>query len=207
MGLSLPEAVAESFLLYLQELQEWNTHINLTSLKKEKDIIVRHFFDSFALAEFINPDSTVLDIGSGAGFPGLPLKMIIPSIKAFLLDSSLKRCTFLRHIIRRLAIEDVFVINKRVEDIYGMDKMSERFDVIVSRASISTQDMLNTSKYALNKRGRIALLKGKNTIKEVTKRNYDGYKVAEIKEIPLPSSLRKTFVAVIKRDVSRETSL
>src|SRR3990172_708670 len=115
LGVSLSYAQLASFLKYLRELQAWNKKINLTSITEEKDIIIKHFLDSLTSARFLPGVDTLLDIGSGGGFPGLPLKIAIPSLKITLMDSVEKKVHFIRHIIRTLDLKGADAISGRVE--------------------------------------------------------------------------------------------
>ncbi|MEK7828169.1 MAG: 16S rRNA (guanine(527)-N(7))-methyltransferase RsmG, partial [Deltaproteobacteria bacterium] len=100
LGLAIGDKELSSFLSYLKELKEWNKKINLTAITDDKDIIIRHFLDSLTLASFLSGKETLLDIGSGAGFPGIPLNIVIPDLKITLMDSVNKKVIFMRHIIR-----------------------------------------------------------------------------------------------------------
>jgi len=95
-GLSIGNNEADLFLKYLKELKDWNKKINLTAIKEDRDIVIRHFLDSLTLAPFLTGEETILDIGSGAGFPGIPLKIIIPSLRITLMDSVAKKVVFMK---------------------------------------------------------------------------------------------------------------
>ena len=98
-------------------LVKWNQKINLTSEKSSQDILLRHIFDSLQYAPFISPQDEIVDIGSGAGFPGIPLKIIYPELVATLIESQRKRCSFLETVIFELGLKATTVINDRVEKI------------------------------------------------------------------------------------------
>tara|TARA_B100000686_G_scaffold210765_1_gene217585 strand:- start:553 stop:1179 length:627 start_codon:yes stop_codon:yes gene_type:complete len=105
------------FKVYLDLLVKWNKKINLTSEKTSKEILERHIFDSLQYARALSPKDEIADIGSGAGFPGMPLKIIYPDLKITLIESQRKRCSFLETTILKLGLEGIRVINERAEKI------------------------------------------------------------------------------------------
>ncbi len=146
-GMEIKKEQLRAFLIYLKELQEWNKKFNLTSIIRDEDIVIKHFIDSMTCILCFPPakatlDSlknlksyTVLDIGSGAGFPGLPLKIYSSGIKLTLLDASRKKTFFLNHICKKLQLEDVLIVQNRAE-ICGRDaNYREKYDIVVSRAT------------------------------------------------------------------------
>lgn len=135
INVNLEETQANSILKYKDLLLEWNQNVNLTAITEEKEVIIKHFIDSLTILNFINiSDKKIIDIGTGAGFPGLPLKIVEPSIKITLLDSLNKRINVLKEIIKQLNIDHVNLIHGRAED-YGIIKdYREKFDICTSRA-------------------------------------------------------------------------
>ena len=105
------------FQVYLDLLVKWNQKINLTSEKTPKEILEQHIFDSLQYAQALSPKDVITDIGSGAGFPGMPLKIIYPDLKITLIESQRKRCSFLEAAILQLGLEGIRVINERAEKI------------------------------------------------------------------------------------------
>ena len=120
---------------YAAELLAWNTHTNLTAIKAPEEVYVRHFLDSLALARHWGaaPESLV-DIGTGAGFPGLPLKILRPEIELILLDSVGKKTAFLRHVVEQLGLTNVRIITGRAEDLGRDPHERERHGVVTARA-------------------------------------------------------------------------
>jgi 16S rRNA (guanine527-N7)-methyltransferase len=121
---------------YERELIEWNQKFNLTAIRDEKGIRTKHFLDSFScvLAWRANPPTNLVDIGTGAGFPGIPLKIIYPNTKATLVESVGKKAMFCQHIVSLLGLENVEVINARAEDLGQMHEYREKYDWGVARA-------------------------------------------------------------------------
>ncbi|MCC8097171.1 MAG: 16S rRNA (guanine(527)-N(7))-methyltransferase RsmG [Eubacterium sp.] len=130
----LSEKSAEAFVLYKSLLLEWNEKINLTAITDEREIAFKHFLDSLSPLKFTDfKNKTVIDVGTGAGFPGLPLKIAEPTIKLTLLDSLNKRVNFLKEVVSALGLENVSCIHRRAEDA-AVPPMRESFDIAVSRA-------------------------------------------------------------------------
>ncbi|MBT5632080.1 MAG: 16S rRNA (guanine(527)-N(7))-methyltransferase RsmG [Nitrospina sp.] len=142
---------------YLQLLVKWNRKINLTSEKTAEDILYRHVFDSLQYSRVLEQDCRMMDIGSGAGFPGIPLKIIFPQINLVLVESQRKRCSFLEAVIRDLEMEKVEVINARVEEISVT--RTGTFEAIVFRAVSSSQACLSLGERFLVPDGKIILKK------------------------------------------------
>jgi len=134
-GLSLDEEKLRQFSVYAQELKDWNTRINLTALKEDSDIIDKHFIDSLLifLYETIKEDARVADVGTGGGFPGIPIKIYRPDISLTLIESIGKKAKFLSHVVDTLKLENVEVLNDRVEVIGHSKEYREQYDVVVAR--------------------------------------------------------------------------
>lgn len=122
---------------YLDELLKWNKKVNLTSITKEPEVRLKHFEDSKTLSkayDFSKGNPCVIDVGTGAGFPGIPLKILFPNIKLTLVDSVKKKTDFLEHIVKVLGLDNVRIIWGRAEDLAKKKAFRESFDVAVSRA-------------------------------------------------------------------------
>ena len=123
------------FESYYDLLVSWNSRMNLTSITSKEDVIIKHFVDSLALLRYIDVSGkTVLDIGSGAGFPGIPIKIMVPDSKVVLLDSLNKRITFLEQVISDLKLDDISAVHDRAEIIAFDESFRGRFDIVTSRA-------------------------------------------------------------------------
>jgi 16S rRNA (guanine527-N7)-methyltransferase len=135
VGISLSDKDQAAFSTMLTELKAWNAHTNLTGIKEDTDIIKKHFIDSLSVVQAI-PKSTqnLIDIGTGAGFPGLVIAIVRPDIHITLLESVGKKVDYLNHIIQKLQLTNVVALNARAEDIAHTPEYREHFDVAVSRA-------------------------------------------------------------------------
>jgi 16S rRNA (guanine527-N7)-methyltransferase len=167
LGISLNDAQLDKFSVYHKELLNWNEKINLVSEKSAKDLVSRHFLDSLTALRFIDKQNArVLDIGSGAGFPGIPLKIACPSLKVYLLESNRKKTSFLKYIIRKLQLDEVIVINNRAEHLMKNDTWKEFFDFLVSRAAVHLEEIINFSVFFLAAEGQFIALKGEGVESE-----------------------------------------
>ncbi|MFQ5826479.1 MAG: 16S rRNA (guanine(527)-N(7))-methyltransferase RsmG [Dehalococcoidia bacterium] len=139
IGLDLTPQQLEQFQVYYEELVAWNRRLNLTTIVEYEEVQIKHFLDSLTVALVlpdIRPSSRLrlLDLGAGAGLPGVPLKIIRPEIELVLLDSVAKKATFLHHLVGRLGLEGVEVVTARAEELARQPTYREGFDAVVSRA-------------------------------------------------------------------------
>ena len=135
-GVSLSDVQTEQFLTYYEMLVEWNSFMNLTAITEFQDVMKKHFTDSVSLVKAydVTKPATVIDVGTGAGFPGLALKIAYPELEITLLDSLHKRIQFLDAVIEKLALKGIKTIHGRAEDFAKPGKLRESFDLAVSRA-------------------------------------------------------------------------
>ena len=132
-GIQLSQSQINQYQKYYELLVEWNEKFNLTSITEKKEVAIKHFLDSVLCHNLIKENSSLVDIGTGAGFPALPLKILIPSLKVTLVDSLNKRVTFLNEVVNQLGLTDVTCIHARAED-FARTKARESFDYCVARA-------------------------------------------------------------------------
>lgn len=136
MNLTLSTKQQKQFVRYYELLVEWNAFMNLTGITEFQEVLQKHFEDSLAVVKGtdLSDVKSVMDVGTGAGFPGLPLKIAFPHLKIVLLDSLGKRVKFLNHVIEELQLEDITAIHGRAEDFARKEEYREQFDLVVSRA-------------------------------------------------------------------------
>ena len=135
-GIKLTEEQIEKLRIYYELLVEWNEKMNLTALTEPQDVALKHFCDSILLLSFadIKEGSSLIDVGTGAGFPSVPIKIVRPDIKLCLLDSLNKRLVFLQEVVDKLSLEDVKIVHARAEDGARKADLREKFDYSTSRA-------------------------------------------------------------------------
>jgi 16S rRNA (guanine527-N7)-methyltransferase len=168
LGLVPLEDRINAFMTYLFELKKWNKAYNLTGLRKDKDIIIKHFLDSLLYLNVMpHGDIKVADIGSGAGFPGIPIKIIRPEIEMYLIEPSGKKSAFLRHVVRQLQLEKIEVIEKRIEDIKIGRELQSPVDVAVTRALFSIKDFVKKASHIVRQEGILILNKGPKVKEEL----------------------------------------
>ncbi len=163
LGLSLPDDVSPRLLAYLQELEKWNAAYNLTAIRDPLQMVTRHLLDSLALLPLIGA-GPVLDVGSGAGLPGLVLAIARPDLAVATLDSNGKKARFMRHAARALALANVQVVEARVED----HEVVGGYAQIMSRAFASLADFVAGTRHLLAPGGQWVAMKGKLESAEVS---------------------------------------
>ena len=165
--IDINERMMEAFDLYLRELLKWNQKMNLTAIRSEKGIVLKHFLDSLSVFPHLPAISTLLDIGSGAGFPGIPLKMVQPSLEVTLIDSVRKKIDFQSHIIRTLGLKEIGAIHGRIQDREILESLGGRFDGAIARAFSDLDTLLLLSFPFLKKGGIILAMKGEGASEEL----------------------------------------
>ncbi len=146
LGLMLSDQQIEQFLFYQQELLDWNTRFNLTAITDPEEVQIKHFLDSLSLlAVYDEAQTRLLDIGSGAGFPGVPLKIVRPQWHVTLLEATGKKVTFLHHIIETLHLEGTVALQGRAEELAHQVAYRAKFDLVTARAVASLSALLEYS--------------------------------------------------------------
>lgn len=200
-ALGLPASSAAGLASYINELQRWNAAYNLTAVRDPADMVVRHLLDSLSIvatveaviaAQQLKP--RLLDVGAGAGLPGIPLALVRPEWSLTLLDSNGKKARFLRHVQRTLALGNVEVIEGRVEACEG----SEPFPLIVSRAFASLADFITLSGSLLAGNGRWLAMKGKVAPEEL-RALPPGVSVESVHDLQVPGLREARSLVVVRR--------
>jgi 16S rRNA (guanine527-N7)-methyltransferase len=167
MDIALRLEYVEGFAVHALELMQWNRKMNLTAITSPLDVAVKHYLDSILPATFIKTGSSLLDIGSGGGFPGIPLKIIMPSLSVTMIDATRKKISFLKHAIRMLHLDDIWAMHVRLEDLIKDRNNHHRFDVITCRAFSGLRHFATNALPLLKPGGVMIALKGKEAETEL----------------------------------------
>ncbi|MGH7208630.1 MAG: 16S rRNA (guanine(527)-N(7))-methyltransferase RsmG [Nitrospiraceae bacterium] len=203
-GIGLSARQVSELTVYAEELIAWNNKINLTAITHPDQIAIKHFVDSLACSQaiMVPPAHAMLDIGAGAGFPGLPLKILYPELDLILLEPSQKKTAFLRHLIGTLDLKRATVLPKRIQDIVKEPDYQGRFTSIVTRA-LGVGTLLRLLPPLLTKQGKVILCRSKplenkmdpNGLRKTKEIGYElprgyGHRVLTVLEPALPISAR-----------------
>ncbi len=188
---------------YMQLLKSWNKFMDLTAICEDEAIIEKHFYDSLLSSKIVSySDQSLLDVGTGAGFPGLVLKIVYPNLKVTLLEPTLKRCKFLDCVIEELKLKDCKVINMRAED-YIKDNR-EKFDIVTARAVSRLNVLLELAVPFVKVNGLFVSLKGKNALEELKEShnavNILACELIDSYKFKLPSEQENREVLVFKKN-------
>jgi 16S rRNA (guanine527-N7)-methyltransferase len=202
-GLELTQQQLDQFAIYAAELRRWNTYINLTAISDEREIAIRHFLDSLrcALSWGITLASLV-DVGAGAGFPGLPLKILRPELRLTLIESVEKKAAFLRHIAAELGLSDVQVVVGRAEIAAHDPAHREQYDVATARAVAELRVLAEYCLPLCRVGGRFLAPKGAHIAQEVAEASTAierlGGRVVGVELVELPGLEQRTLVVIEK---------
>ena len=201
--IELTDKQLTQFYNYMNLLIEWNRKINLTTIIEPEEIILKHFVDSIIISKYIENDLKVIDVGTGAGFPGIPLKIIRGDLDIVLLDSLNKRINFLNEVIKVLQLKNVYSIHARVEEFAKNKKYRESFDIVTSRA-VANMSTLSEYMLPLTKvGGKMLAMKGPDFKDEITNSkkalNILGGEIEKIDEYLLPKTDIRRSVILIRK--------
>lgn len=200
-GLQLSAGEIDSFVLYAAELKKWNSKVNLTAITKDKEIAVKHFVDSLSLAPYISASDRLLDIGSGAGLPIIPLKIIKPEIAMVSVDAVVKKIHFQRHIIRVLKLQNIEAVHARIEKLH--ETYSHAFSIITSRAFTRLDRFVSLAAPLLAEGGTLIAMKGEDAESEIAASDEvfeaGGFKITSIQRYTLPFGMGERTLTFIKQ--------
>jgi len=203
INIVLNEEQVEQFYKYMNLLIEWNEKINLTAITKPEEIILKHFVDSLTIAKYIKKEETLVDMGTGAGFPGIPLKIYKKDLKVTLVDSLNKRIKFLNEVIEQLNLEKIETIHARAEEFGKNKKYREKFDISTSRAVANLSTLSEYLIPLVKVNGKVISMKGQEVQEEVKQAQKAiqilGGKIVEKASFNLPKSDNKRNIIIIEK--------
>ena len=202
-GIELSEKQQDNFYNYMKLLLDWNEKINLTAITEPKEIITKHFVDSLSITSYINENDRILDIGTGAGFPGIPIKIVLEKNEITLLDSLNKRINFLNEVIEKLDLKNIQAVHGRAEEFNKIDENRENYDIIVSRAVAKLNVLLEYMLPFVKLNGRCICMKSVDIAEELKEAENAikilGGEIEKIDEITLKNTDIKRKIIVIKK--------
>ena len=205
-NLTLSEAQLKAFELYSRELITWNQKVNLTRIVEPEEIAVKHFLDSLSLAQALSdfpPDISLIDVGTGAGFPGLPLKIAWPDIRLTLLESTGKKTAFLQHVVDALNLNGVTVLTARSEKAGRQPEHREQYDVAVARAVSELRVLAEYTLPLVKVGGLVIAQKGQEPVAEVEQAagalETLGGKISRIMPVSVPGLAADRHLVIIKK--------
>lgn len=200
---SITNEQEERFKKYESLLIEWNKKMNLTAITEHDEVILKHFVDSISILKYINNDCKIIDVGTGAGFPGIPIKIMNESVDVTLMDSLNKRINFLNEVKENLDLKNVITIHSRAEE-FGQNKIyRKKFDIAVSRAVANLSVLLEYLMPAVKLGGKLICMKGSQVEDEIKDAKYAlnelGGKIVNIEEFCLPETDMKRNIILIEK--------
>lgn len=201
LGLTLSACEIEAFDRYADELKKWNRKVNLTSITKDQEIAIKHFVDSLSLVPYITAGVRLLDIGSGAGLPVIPLKILRPDVPMVSVDAVAKKIHFQRHIIRVLNLQNMEAVHARIEDLHKTE--SQSFNVITSRAFTRLDRFVSLAGPLLADDGMMIAMKGDQADDEIASSDdilqAAGFTVTSIVRYTLPFGMGGRVLTCIQK--------
>ena len=202
LNINISREKADLLYKYMELLLEWNEKINLTAITNQHEIILKHFIDSLSINKYVKDKEYVMDVGTGAGFPGIPLKIINDEINFTLVDSLNKRINFLEDVKEKLGIKKLELIHSRVEDLAKNKAYREKADIVVSRAVASLRVLVEYMIPFVKVNGYCICMKGSNINDEIndSKKAIDilGGKLEKVDNLILPENLERNILVIKK---------
>ncbi len=203
IDITFEKSQIEQFYKYMNLLIEWNEKINLTAIIEPEEIILKHFIDSLTICKYIENNATLADVGTGAGFPGIPLKIYRPDIKITLVDSLNKRINFLNEVINNLELKNIVTIHSRVEDFGKNKNYREKYDYVTARAVANLNTLSEYLVPIVKVNGKAICMKGNDVQDEVDNAKHAikilGGTVEKVDYFKLPNSDISRNIIVVKK--------
>ena len=200
IGFTISASEIEAFERYASELKKWNSKFNLTAIRKDREIAIKHFVDSLTLAPYLSAGDRLLDIGSGAGFPVIPLKIIRPDISMVSVDAIAKKIHFQRHIIRLLDLKKIDALHARIEELHNIE--GNKFTVIISRAFTRLDRFVDLAAPLLAEDGILIAMKGEQAECEISASDThlyaSGFAVVTVHRYALPENMGERVLTLLK---------
>ncbi|HHV98735.1 MAG TPA: 16S rRNA (guanine(527)-N(7))-methyltransferase RsmG [Clostridiaceae bacterium] len=202
-GITLENSQVDAFMKYMDMLKEWNKKINLTAIEEDREIIIKHFLDSLSIVPYLaNDNKNLIDIGTGAGFPGIPVKICKSEVEVTLLDSLDKRIKFLNEVVNNLELKGISAVHGRAEDFGQNLQYREKFDCAVARAVANLPVLLEYCLPFVKTGGLFIAMKGSNTEEvDMSSKALDvlGGEIENIYTLTLPfSDIKRNIITVRK---------
>ncbi len=199
-GLVLDKKQIEMLTTHATLLIKWNSRFNITAITDPMEMALKHYVDSLAIASHIPASAKVLDMGSGGGFPGIPLKIVRPDLDILMADASRKRVSFLKHVIREIGLSKLQAIHKRVEELDVQKKEESNFHLIVSRAFTSLDRFIRLADRLLKSTGIILAMKGDDPTDTLSREMEDQYRIQNHR-YNLPDSDHTRTIVICKKNL------
>lgn len=203
VNIEIDDKKEEQFYNYMKLLLEWNEKINLTAITEQNDIILKHFIDSITINKYIEPSNSIIDIGTGAGFPGIPLKIMNQNKKITLVDSLNKRINFLNEVCKEISLENIQCIHARAEELASDLEYRENYETVVSRAVARLNVLIEYMLPFVKKGGLCICMKGPNIDRELEEAKNAikvlGGKIKSVESFFLPDSDIERNVIIIEK--------
>ena len=204
LGITLTQKQIAAFEIYQRELMDWNARHNLTAIRDEEGIRIKHFLDSLTCLKMIdNPPSRMIDVGTGGGFPGIPLKILMPGMQLTLVESVGKKARFCQHIVDTLKLENVSVLQSRAEELGQMPKHRERYDWAVARAVANLPILAEYLLPLVRIKGAMLAQKGDSGPAEAQKSEKAirllGGHLRQLQQLTLPGVVEERYLIVIDK--------
>lgn len=192
----------KQFYEYMKLLLCWNEKINVTAIKDEKEFIVKHFVDSLSISEFVGDNKRIIDVGTGGGFPGIPLKLFYDNLEVTLIDSVNKKITVLNDIIKNMKLKNIEALHSRAEDLARNKEYREKFDIATSRAVSNMSTLVEYLIPFVKINGYIICMKGPDYEEELnlSKKAIEilGGKIEKIEKIIINNEIERNIIIIKK---------